>query len=207
MERKMSQYIKIGLVIPVMIVFSSIAGCGSNEKELILTPQQEIEIADRLTPVGKVVLKKDIAETLSAVISAPSAPKVELSEGSEHIVKMLNSGVGGNMIFEPAVIKVSKGDTIHFKATDMSHNAVSLDGMIPNGATSWAGELNQDISVTLDTEGVYVYQCDPHAMMAMIGVVQVGEAVNLSEVKDLASKKKSTFIMNSDRLNTYLSQL
>jgi pseudoazurin len=89
----------------------------------------------------------------------------------------------------------------------MSHNAVSIDGMIPSGANSWAGELNQDISVTLDTEGVYVYQCDPHAMMAMVGVIQVGEAVNLNEVKDLASKQKSTFIMNSNRLDTYLSQL
>ena len=51
------------------------------------------------------------------------------------------------------------------------------------------------------------YQCDPHAMMAMVGVIQVGEAVNLNEVKDLASKQKSTFIMNSNRLDTYLSQL
>ena len=89
----------------------------------------------------------------------------------------------------------------------MSHNAVSIGGMSPSGAKSWAGELNQDISVTLDTEGVYVYQCDPHAMMAMVGVIQVGEAVNINEVKDLASKQKSTFIMNSNRLDTYLSQL
>jgi hypothetical protein len=44
-------------------------------------------------------------------------------------------------------------------------------------------------------------------MMAMVGVIQVGEAVNLNEVKDLASKQKSTFIMNSNRLDTYLSQL
>ena len=203
----MSQYRKIGLVVSVMIIFLGIAGCGSNEKELILTPQQEIDIAERLTPIGTVVLKKDIAETLSAVASAPSSPKVELSEGSEHIVKMLNSGPGGNMIFEPAVIKVSKGDTIHFKATDMSHNAVSLDGMIPSGAKSWAGELNQDISVTLDTEGVYVYQCDPHAMMAMVGVIQVGEAVNISEVKIAAEAYRSNFMLNNDRLEGYLAQL
>ena len=30
------------------------------------------------------------------------------------------------------------------------------------------GGMNQDISVTLNKEGVYVYQCDPHAMMAMV---------------------------------------
>ena len=147
----------------------------------------------------------------SAAVSsgANSAPiiKVELSEGSEHIVKMLNSGEGGQMIFEPAVLKVSLGDTIHFKATDAAHNSVSMDGMIPSGAADWAGKLSQDISVVLDSEGVYVYQCDPHVMMAMIGVIQVGEAVNLEDIKMAAADKKSAFMMNSDRLDNYLSQL
>ena len=133
--------------------------------------------------------------------------KVELSQGSEHTIKMLNSGDGGQMIFEPAVIKVSKGDTIHFKATDMSHNSATIDGMMPEGAAAWAGQMNADISITLDTEGVYVYQCDPHVMMAMIGVIQVGEAVNINEVKAAATSLKSTFVMNSDRIDKYLSQL
>tara|TARA_E500000178_G_scaffold134226_1_gene134218 strand:- start:863 stop:1408 length:546 start_codon:yes stop_codon:yes gene_type:complete len=133
--------------------------------------------------------------------------KVELSEGNEHIVKMLNSGEGGQMIFEPAVIKVSLGDTVHFKATDMSHNSVTIDGMVPAGAKPWTGALNSDISVTLDTEGVYVYQCDPHVMMAMIGVIQVGDAVNMDEVKEASQSLKSRFIMNAERIDTYLSQL
>jgi pseudoazurin len=203
----MTLYKKIILSIPVMILLLIVSGCGSNEKELVLTAQQEKEIAERLAPIGQVVLKKDIVDTISNVASATSAPKIELSSGSEHIVKMLNSGVGGNMIFEPAVIKVSKGDTIHFKATDMSHNSASMADMIPNGATSWSGPMNEDISIKFDTEGVYVYQCDPHAMMAMIGVIQVGDAINLSEIKELSGEKKSTFMMNSDRLDTYLSQL
>ena len=81
--------------------------------------------------------------------SAEAVEKVELSEGSEHIIKMLNSGEGGQMIFEPAVIKVSVGDTIHFKATDAAHNSVSVDGMVPVGASSWASQLSQDISICL----------------------------------------------------------
>ena len=139
--------------------------------------------------------------------SAEAVEKVELSEGSEHIIKMLNSGEGGQMIFEPAVIKVSVGDTIHFKATDAAHNSVSVDGMVPVGASSWASQLSQDISITLDTEGVYVYQCDPHLIMAMVGVIQVGEAVNMDEIKSAASSYSSNFLMNNDRLQSYLSQL
>ena len=79
--------------------------------------------------------------------------------------------------------------------------------MLPAGAEPWAGQLNNDISVTLDTEGVYVYQCDPHVMMAMIGVIQVGEAINMNEVKDASQKLKSSFVMNAERIDTYLSQL
>ncbi len=139
--------------------------------------------------------------------SSETVEKVQLSEGSEHIVKMLNSGDGGQMIFEPAVIKVSVGDTIHFKATDAAHNSVSIDGMIPAGASSWASQLSQDISITLDAEGVYVYQCDPHVIMAMVGVIQVGEAVNIEEVKNAATSYGSNFLMNTDRLQTYLNQL
>lgn len=139
--------------------------------------------------------------------SEDAIEKVELSEGSEHIVKMLNSGDGGQMIFEPAVIKVSVGDTIHFKAIDAAHNSVSVDGMVPGGAASWASQLSQDISVTLDTEGVYVYQCDPHLIMAMVGVIQVGEAVNIDDIRNSASSYSANFLMNNDRLQSYLNQL
>jgi pseudoazurin len=89
----------------------------------------------------------------------------------------------------------------------MSHNSASVDGMIPAGANSWNGTINQDISITLDQEGVYVYQCTPHAMMAMVGVIQVGEAVNMDDVISAADTKKSGFVSNTDRLDEYLSRL
>ena len=169
-------------------------------------------IEKRIAPVGSICLEGQDCGSAPAASSAPETstsnlPKVELSVGPEHVVKMLNSGVDGTMVFEPAVIKVSIGDTIHFKATDLSHNSASMEGMIPSGADSWAGMLSQDISVTLDKEGVYVYQCDPHVMMAMVGVIQVGNAVNIDEVKSVAADQKSKFIMNSSRLEQYLSQL
>ena len=172
----------------------------------------EQAVIERLSVPVKVCLEgQDCGSTAQASMSVAAAPvaakKVELSEGSEHTVKMLNSGDGGQMIFEPAVLKVSVGDTIHFKAADMSHNSASIDGMLPDGAESWSGQMNTDISVTLNTEGVYVYQCDPHVMMAMIGVIQVGEAVNMNEIKRASNNLKSSFVMNAERIDTYLSQL
>ena len=125
----------------------------------------------------------------------------------EHVVKMLNSGKDGMMVFEPAVLSVNVGDSVKFEATDMAHNSASVQGMIPAGAKPWMGRMSKDISVKFDTKGVYVYECTPHKMMAMVGVIQVGEANNINEIKTAASDLKSTFIMNNDRLDGYLSRL
>jgi len=125
----------------------------------------------------------------------------------QHEVKMLNSGTEGLMVFEPSVLSINPGDSVVFKATDMSHNSASIAGMIPDGAESWSGVMNQDIEINFTKEGVYVYQCTPHSMMAMVGVIRVGAASNLESIKQKAEIKKQTFVMNKDRLTTYLSNL
>ena len=127
---------------------------------------------------------------------------------ADYYVKMLNQGSSGVMVFEPAVLKINKGDTVNFISTDAAHNSASLPGMIPSGATSWSSELSQDISVTFDIEGLYAYQCTPHAVMAMVGVIQVGEnPSNLNQVMSKAENMKPMFLMNKDRLTDYISQL
>ena len=123
----------------------------------------------------------------------------------EHIVKMLNNGKDGMMVFEPAVLSVNVGDTVKFEATDMAHNSASV--LTPGGATPWNGAMSKDIIVKLDTEGVYVYECTPHAMMAMVGVIKVGDASVDDATKLFAEQYKSKFVMNQDRLKKYLSEL
>lgn len=125
----------------------------------------------------------------------------------DHTIKMLNNGAGGLMVFEPASLVIKPGDTVHFKATDVMHNSESIEGMIPSGATPWAGQMSQDISVTLTEEGLYVYKCTPHMMMAMIGVIQVGAASNSQQIEALTGTLTAQFAMNKDRLTNYLSNL
>ena len=129
-------------------------------------------------------------------------------QAENYEVKMLNQGSEGYMVFEPSVLKIKKGDTVTFKATDAAHNSASIKGMIPSGAEDWNGKLSQDISVTFNVEGVYGYQCTPHMMMAMVGIIEVGgNQSNLESVKAAAQKIKSAFVMNQERLGEYLSQL
>ena len=148
-------------------------------------------------------MKKYLNRTLFLVFCMFSV----MSHGAEHTVKMLNSGQDGAMVFEPAVLEVNVGDTVTFQATDGGHNAASIPSLIPSGAKGWKGDLNQDVTVTFDKNGVYVYQCSPHVVLAMIGVVVVGEATNLQAVKDSAEQIKKTFVMNKDRLDSYLAKV
>ena len=125
----------------------------------------------------------------------------------DHVVKMLNAGKEGMMVFEPAFLSIKKGDTVKFVATDVAHNSSSVEGMIPEGAEPWVGAMNQDIEVTLTEEGVYVYQCTPHNMMAMIGVIKVESASNINSIRAKAESYKKTFLMNQERLDDYLSRI
>ena len=127
---------------------------------------------------------------------------------ANHEVRMLNSGAEGFMVFEPAIVKAAVGDTVTFKATDMAHNSASIEGMIPEGANSWNGAMSQDITVTVNKEGIYVYQCTPHSMMAMVGVIQVGESrSNIDSVQSKLAAVKAGFVTNKERLDTYLGSL
>ena len=121
---------------------------------------------------------------------------------------MLNQNASGVMVFEPAVLKINVGDTVTFKSIDAAHNSASIPGMIPAGAIPWNSELSKDLTVSFDVAGIYGYQCTPHSMMAMVGVIEVGnDQSNLSQVKSVAQTFKSVFVMNQTRLDDYLSQI
>ena len=130
-----------------------------------------------------------------------------LAGAAEHTVEMKNMGAEGPMVFEPAVIKVAVGDTVNFVLIDQLHNSESVEGLTPEGSVTWKGGMNQNISVTLDKEGVYVYQCTPHVMLGMVGVIVAGEPVNLEAIKSDSKTLSGMFVMNKDRLDKYLAQI
>ena len=98
------------------------------------------------------------------------------ASAADHVVKMLNKGKAGMMVFEPALVKVKPGDTVTFVPTDKSHNAESIAGMMPTGAAPFKGKMNQPFKVTFAKPGLYGYKCLPHYGMGMVGVVVVGNA-------------------------------
>lgn len=93
-----------------------------------------------------------------------------------HEVKMLNKGAdNARMVFEPAFVQAAPGDTIRFIPTDKSHNAETIKDMLPEGAEGFAGKINEEFEVTLDTAGVYGVMCKPHYAMGMVMTIAVGD--------------------------------
>lgn len=107
------------------------------------------------------------ALALTAALSIPAAAE-------EVEVKMLNKGAAGMMVFEPSKVVIQPGDSVRFVPVDKGHNAESIAGMLPDGATPFEGKRDEEIVVTFDKEGIYGFECKPHAGMGMVGVVVVG---------------------------------
>ena len=123
-------------------------------------------------------------------------------------VKMVNADASGQvMVFDPPFIKANVGDTVTFLPTDMLHNSQSVPGLIPSSASSWNGAMNEKITIELNAEGVYVYQCTPHIALGMIGVIQVGSPTNIHDVRNSVSSLETMIVMNKERVQQYLSQV
>lgn len=129
-----------------------------------------------------------------------------LANAEEHTVKLLTSGVNGQtMVMEPAYLKINKGDTVNFVPSDASHNAQSVS--IPLAAKEFATPMGQEAKVLFNEDGIYLYKCLPHAPFAMVGLIQVGQAVNLDQVKKEALQLNTSVVMNKTRITEYLAQV
>jgi pseudoazurin len=125
-----------------------------------------------------------------------------MTQAAEVEIRMLNKGAEGLMVFEPSLVKIQPGDTVKFVASDKSHNAETIKGMLPEGATPFAGKMNEDVVVTFDKAGAYGVKCMPHYAMGMVALVVVGKPDNLDAVKALpqSGKARQVFAALFDRL-------
>ncbi|MGF9564225.1 pseudoazurin [Neorhizobium sp. JUb45] len=91
-------------------------------------------------------------------------------------VKMLNRGEKGPMVFEPDYLEIKPGDRVVFVPTHKSHNAATIDGMIPEGAEGFKSRINDQFETGFDKPGFYGIKCSPHLGMGMVMLIKVGEA-------------------------------
>ncbi|MEM7445089.1 MAG: pseudoazurin [Pseudomonadota bacterium] len=104
-----------------------------------------------------------------------------------HQVLMLNAASNNSdhpNVFEPALLFIEPGDTVTFIATDPGHNSASWRGMLPEGAESWNGAIDEELTIEFTIPGIYGYVCSPHYTMGMVGLIVVGgDTSNLEDAR------------------------
>jgi len=124
------------------------------------------------------------SSTPDAGAPAPAAPsnaggtQTPDAGGSVIEVEMITNDAGDNL-FIPAEVDASPGDVVRFKLVSGVHNVHFLPDSnpgVPNLPA--AGPLLQlpgqtyDVKVTY-AAGRYYFQCDPHALLGMVGHLNV----------------------------------
>ncbi|MBU6421200.1 MAG: pseudoazurin [Gammaproteobacteria bacterium] len=123
----------------------------------------------------------------------------------DYTVKELNTGAAGTFVFEPDFLHIQPGDSVHFVAADAGHDSQSF--LVPAGAQPWKSEVSKDITVKFTKDGVYLYECNPHHLFGMQGVVVVGKAVNKEAAEKAAKAMEAQQLMNKDRLEKLMQQV
>ncbi len=103
---------------------------------------------------------------------------------ADFTVELLSQGAGGAFVFEPAILRITPGDTVTFIPVDRGHAGSLINGFAPAGAIAWQGKLNRPVSVTFQQEGVYGVRCAAHYSLGMAGLIIVGDpGPNLAEAR------------------------
>lgn len=134
----------------------------------------------------------------AAVLAMAAAPAF----AANFEVHMLNKGVDGAMVFEPALTRIEPGDTVTFIPTDKGHNAESIKGMAPEGAEDFKGAMGKEVVETFTLPGAYGVKCAPHVGMGMVALIVVGEPTNLDAVKEVKVPGKA-----KERFETMFEEL
>ncbi|HEV7163932.1 MAG: pseudoazurin [Gammaproteobacteria bacterium] len=124
---------------------------------------------------------------------------------ADHVIQELNNGPDGAFVYGPSYLLIQPGDTVTFQPTDQGHNSESV--FMPEGATPWKSDISQPLTVTFTKPGVYIYQCTPHNLFGMVGVIVVGSPVNAEAAQKAAAAIEKKQIMNQGRITAIMKNV
>ncbi len=112
--------------------------------------------------------------------AAPTATGPQTpDEGGKIIEIEMETDDQGNNVFEPANVEAKRGDVLRYKLESGVHNVhfladsnPTMKNAPPPSAMLQLPGQTFDLKVTWDA-GRYFYQCDPHALLGMVGYVTV----------------------------------
>jgi plastocyanin len=82
-------------------------------------------------------------------------------------------GSNGNLIFDPADVTISAGESVHFVNNMLPPHNVIVEGRPDLAHESLAMLPGEEFDITFNDSGNYTYWCAPHKGAGMIGNVHV----------------------------------
>lgn len=81
-----------------------------------------------------------------------------------------------NLRFSPSSVTITEGDTVRFfwSGQALPHNAVEENGVFDTGEPARA--VDESFTFPLGSNGTYVFVCEPHESMGMVGEIVVEPA-------------------------------
>lgn len=149
--------------------------------------------------------RNHLMPTRSLLFAAMTSIACSSAFAKDWQVQMLSYGEKGPMVFEPDFIQAQVGDTVTFLPTQPGHHVASA--LTPDQQKAWSSKLNETYTVELTEEGVNLYYCPPHLMMGMVGVIQVGEAVNKESLDQFYPSFRNKIALNPERVDAILEQV
>ena len=124
-----------------------------------------IRVPSTLTPAAR-------TDRQRAPAGGPQTPD---AGGKVVTVEMLTDDQGNN-VFRPAEVTASRGDVVRYTLVSGVHNVhfVADSNASAQGLPAAAGDMLQLPGQTYDVKvvsppGRYFFQCDPHALLGMVG--------------------------------------
>ena len=131
--------------------------------------------------IAKALRQLGTAFVMAALVVSSCAFLASPAFAADQTVKMGSDG--GLLVFEPATVTVSRGDTVTWENNKMAPHNVVFDASSVPGGKAVADKLTNDkltfspgesYSSTFDVEpGEYTYYCAPHRGAGMVGKVIV----------------------------------
>tara|TARA_B100000902_G_scaffold204304_1_gene194779 strand:+ start:191 stop:514 length:324 start_codon:yes stop_codon:yes gene_type:complete len=82
-------------------------------------------------------------------------------------------GSNGNLVFDPAEINISAGDTVHFKNNMLPPHNIIVESRPDLSRESLMFSPGESQDIKFADAGDYEYWCGPHKGAGMIGTVHV----------------------------------
>jgi pseudoazurin len=147
--------------------------------------EKSAEAAPATKPASTASEPAAAATAAPAAAAATPASQPAAGGGATHVVHVQL------FTFVPQVIFIKPGDTVEWVGMQSGHNSASIEGMIPEGAEAWRSVIGQNFSITLTKPGAYIYKCEPHFSLGMLGAIVVGDTppANLAAIENSPENK------------------